>query len=856
MTPQRKSPSSISIALSGSGGSGVMTAGDMLLEAAALAGCYGLMSRTSGPQIRGGEAAALLRLAREPIECHGDSFDILMAIDWVNTERFAAEIPLGAHSLMIGDPAQGSAPAEFANLGARPLALPMKDLAKKIPHGRANMVALGYIASLIGLPAAALAEAIRRSLGANSDAVTASLAAAEAGSAAAQGVECPFRLAPGGTERDKRWLITGNEAAGFGALKGGVRFVAAYPITPATEILEWMAPALTEVGGVLVQAEDELASINMAIGASYGGTPALTATSGPGLSLMVESLGLAISAEVPIVVVDVMRSGPSTGIPTKSEQSDLNIALYGPHGDTPHVVVAPNSVADCLMTTQWAVHLAEAMQVPALVLSDQSFGQTRMVIDRPADVAFAGQRKTANGEAQPYRRYALTESGISPMAIPGTPGLMHTADGLEHSERGTPSSQAKDHLAQLDKRKRKLDTADYGRHWAEVEGDGEGDVAIITWGSCTAPAREALALARADGVRAKLISLRLLSPAQPGRLDELLEGREARAGRRADPQRPIPPLSARGVFAPRRGAGALPARAVAAASVGDSPPTRPMEQPMSVSAETLPAAKDFKSDAKPVWCPGCGDYSVLTSLTRAFAQLAVRPENVAVVSGIGCSSRIPAYTNCYGFHGVHGRALAVATGLKVARPDLTVVAAGGDGDGYSIGGNHFLHACRRNVDLTYIVMDNHVYGMTKGQASPTTEPDWDNALAPGGTGVRPFNPLVIALASGANFVARAFSGDVVGTADIIAKAISSPGFSFVEVLSPCITFRPEQRGWKESVRPAPVVTTDDPGRAARRFMTDDGFNIGVLYHGNRKPYQPPIGQKRKTLSEIEREFAL
>ena len=145
-------------------------------------------------------------------------------------------------------------------------------------------------------------------------------------------------------------------------------------------------------------------------------------------------------------------------------------------------------------------------------------------------------------------------------------------------------------------------------------------------------------------------------------------------------------------------------------------------------------------------------------------MLDLRPENVAVVSGIGCSSRIPAYTTCYGFHGVHGRALPAATGLKVARPDLTVLVASGDGDGYSIGGNHFLHACRRNVDLTYIVMDNHVYGMTKGQPSPTTEPDWDSKLSPGGTGLREFHPLVIALASGANFVARAFSGDPNGTA--------------------------------------------------------------------------------------------
>ena len=268
------------------------------------------------------------------------------------------------------------------------------------------------------------------------------------------------------------------------------------------------------------------------------------------------------------------------------------------------------------------------------------------------------------------------------------------------------------------------------------------------------------------------------------------------------------------------------------------------------------AAKDFKSDTNPVWCPGCGDYGVLTSLTRALADLALRPEEVAVVSGIGCSSRMPAYTSCYGFHGVHGRALAAATGLKVSRPDLTVVAVGGDGDGYSIGGNHFLHACRRNVDLTYVVMDNHVYGMTKGQSSPTTEPDWDNALTPGGTGLRPFQPLVIALASGANFVARAFSGDILGTAEIIAQAIKAPGFSFVEILSPCVTFRPEQREWKELTRPSPVPATDDPARAARRIMTDDGFNIGVLYQGSRPPYRPEIGRPRRTLEALAQGFRL
>ncbi len=278
---------------------------------------------------------------------------------------------------------------------------------------------------------------------------------------------------------------------------------------------------------------------------------------------------------------------------------------------------------------------------------------------------------------------------------------------------------------------------------------------------------------------------------------------------------------------------------------------------MSVTAEAPKRkASDYISDVKPVWCPGCGDYHVLLSLSRALAQMELEPENIAVVSGIGCSSRIPAYTNCYGFHGVHGRALPLAAGLKVARPELTVLVMSGDGDGFSIGGNHFLHACRRNVDLTYVVMDNRVYGLTKGQPSPTTEPDWDSALSPGGTGLRPFHPLVIALASGANFVARCFSGDVNGTARVLIEAIRHPGFSFVEILSPCVTFRPDEKQWKTLVHPAPVDPTDDPARAARRIMTDDGFNTGILYRGNRSPYRAPAASEPQDPGVLERKFVI
>jgi len=338
--------------------------------------------------------------------------------------------------------------------------------------------------------------------------------------------ERPPPLVPPPDAPTGRWLISGNEAAGCGALRGGVRFVAAYPITPATELLEWMAPALTKVGGTLLQAEDELASVNMIIGASYGGVPSLTATAGPGLALMTEGIGLAVAAEVPIVVVDVMRGGPSTGIPAKSEQSDLSFAVDGLHGDAPRLVLAPNSIADCLATTEWAVQLAEALQAPAIVLSDQFMGQSRAVIDRPAQAGVAGRRLTAPApdapDAPAYHRYRDTPSGISPMAVPGTPGTVYTADGLEHTERGIPSSQAADHRRQLDKRQRKLDQHDYGARWADVE--GESDLAVITFGSTTGAVREAVARAAMQGVALRLLALRLLAPLRTDALDAALRG--------------------------------------------------------------------------------------------------------------------------------------------------------------------------------------------------------------------------------------------------------------------------------------------------------------------------------------------
>ncbi len=508
MTRSAQPRDSISFAIVGTGGAGAITAGSLLLEAAGKAGWYGVLNRSVGPQIRGGEAAALVRLATHPAECMSKDFDILIALDWKNADRFIGNMPVAKGGLVFADPSAGPVPAALADSGVAIHECDLKELAKKIPGGRENMIAAGIVAGLIGLPTDALLQVLGTKLGKKGDAVVvAGRAGIDAGMAVAAACQPAYPLACAPVQTGERWLITGNEAVGLGAIRGGIRFAAAYPITPATDVLEYLAPALKNLGGALVQAEDELASINMAIGASFGGRPSMTATSGPGLALMMEALGLSAAAEVPVVVVDVMRAGPSTGIATKSEQSDLNIAVYGFHGDAPHVVVAPTSVADCLFTAQWAVHMAEAMQVPVILLSDQSLGQARVLVERPADVAFLAQRTTYRQERdETYHRYAITADGISPMALPGTRGGQYTADGLTHDQSGTPSSRATDQKAQMDKRRTKVEAFDYGNLWGVVEGGGE--TAILTWGSLTGPAREAMRQMR--GV--KLIALRQISP--------------------------------------------------------------------------------------------------------------------------------------------------------------------------------------------------------------------------------------------------------------------------------------------------------------------------------------------------------
>jgi len=249
---------SVSIALTGSGGAGVMPAGQILVDAAAHAGWYGLMARSLGPQIRGGESAALIRLSPEPVQSMDDTYDLLVAVDWGNIERFASELPLRASSIIVTDPAQGDVPALMLKAAPQVAPVPPKDIAKDVPGGRVNMVALGLVLEAIGLPAGPVEDILRDVLKKKGqEAIDSSIAGLHAGAEAAKAAPAlagvPKLQAAHAAETD-RWAITGNEATGLGAIRGGVRFSAAYPITPSTEVLEWLAPNLAKVGGTLVQA--------------------------------------------------------------------------------------------------------------------------------------------------------------------------------------------------------------------------------------------------------------------------------------------------------------------------------------------------------------------------------------------------------------------------------------------------------------------------------------------------------------------------------------------------------------------------------------------------------------------------
>jgi len=257
----------------------------------------------------------------------------------------------------------------------------------------------------------------------------------------------------------------------------------------------------------------------------------------------------------------------------------------------------------------------------------------------------------------------------------------------------------------------------------------------------------------------------------------------------------------------------------------------------------------YKSDEKPTWCPGCGDFGVLNAAYNALRDKGYDPKDVVVVSGIGCSSRIPFFVATYGFHGVHGRTMPVATGLRVARPDLQVLVMGGDGDAFAIGGGHFLHAARRNLDVTYVIMDNSIYGLTKGQTSPTSGVGFTTKTTPRGSVERSVNPLLLALASGATFVARGFSGQPRELADLIVRGMEHKGIAVIDVYSPCTTFNKVNtfKFYREMVAPLPPEhDARDLGEAMARARSEDPLYLGVFYQEDAPTFEDGLRDQRSS----------
>ena len=501
---------SVVIRLAGESGEGVISSGDILTQAAARGGYWTQTFRTYPAEIKGGPCMYQVRMGDEQIYSHGKWVDLLVCF---NQEAWDLHWDsLAPEGVILYDETAVEIPQEY-----RPRARPvrMEKLAKEIGGSlRAkNMVAVGAVSGVISFDTTPIEELVLRRFAHKQGVADANIAALHAGED--EGADLKGSLAivePVEVEAD-RLLMSGNQAIALGAVAAGLKYFAGYPITPASDILEWLSAKLPQVGGITIQCEDEIASICSVLGASFAGQKAMTATSGPGLSLMTEVLGYAGTAEIPCVIIDAQRGGPSTGLPTKTEQSDLQHALYGGHGEAPRVVVAPVSVEDCFWTAIDAFNYSERFQVPVILLTDQGLATRMEVIHKPDTSAVElWDRRTSAGWNGDYRRYAYTDDSVSPMGIPGEEGGQYVATGIEHDEFGHPGYTPEIHVGMQTKRWAKLEPLRNGLARHVTHGDERPEIAVIGFGSTFGPVREAVDRARAEGLSVGAFYPRVLGP--------------------------------------------------------------------------------------------------------------------------------------------------------------------------------------------------------------------------------------------------------------------------------------------------------------------------------------------------------
>ena len=525
------------IRVAGEAGEGIVSTGQLLTQAALRGGFHVLTYSQPPSEIKGGHAFYQIRLNAQRSYSKGDSVDILLAFNQEAYDRNAAETK--DDGLLVYDPSEvtPSADSHFVQVE-----FPFNDIAKnqlKFPIAK-NVVAVGALAELFGLPTKHLDSLIEeRWLRKGEAVVQKNLDALRAG------IDYVIEHIP---QRDNfalypdkshsgEIMVSGSEAIGLGAIAAGCSFMAGYPITPASDIKEFLEIHLPKTGGHALQAEDELAAIGMVLGASYAGAKAMTATSGPGFSLMIEMLGLAAMAELPCVIVDAQRAGPSTGMPTRHEQGDLNQAAFAGHGECPRIVLAPTSVRDCFYQTVNAFNLAEKYQTPVILLGDTLLNVRSESIPRPdlnevtvVDRLLFSENGNGvgdevgsmNGE---YSRYVLTENGVSPMAVPGQAGGQYIATGLEHNEEGLHRYDEATHTIMTQKRFRKLERAALEAPEADRYGDPTAEIGILTWGSTVGSVIEAIDRAALDGLKLDMLAPRMLMPLPDEQLRPFIESK-------------------------------------------------------------------------------------------------------------------------------------------------------------------------------------------------------------------------------------------------------------------------------------------------------------------------------------------
>jgi len=511
------------IGMAGSGGDGIVSAGESLISAAATEGYFAILTKSFGSQIRGGESSCRLRVSTRPVLNPGGTLGVAVVLNWEDFLKFGGELPVGPDTVVIYESKTGVEPARLPLPGAIPavvLSVPMEDMAMKAAGTlqAKNNVVLGLLAGWYGLGRNSLPDGIRKKFARKGEAVLqGNERAFAAGLAYAENnpLNQKLRLSPPEAIRGRKLLLTdGNEMCGAAALFAGCKFFGGYPITPASEIMHYLSREIWKHGGSLLQAEDEIAGIAAAVGASFAGVKAMTATSGPGLSLKAEVLGLASVTELPLVCVNVQRGGPSTGMPTKPEQADLFAAAFSAHGDTIRPVLAPISVEDTFGVTVEAFNLAEYYQTPVIVLSDQEIAQRKEIVD-PIDTSrFQLTQRLAPTakDLEPYVRFRFTESGISLFSQPGMKGGNYLAAGIEHDERGVPTANGEMYARMNDKRLKKLEPLQRRRDLFVVEGNPDATVGLISWGSVAGVALEALQLAQTENLKVKLLIPKLLYP--------------------------------------------------------------------------------------------------------------------------------------------------------------------------------------------------------------------------------------------------------------------------------------------------------------------------------------------------------